>query len=87
MRAYGPEMRAVYPLEIDILQAEGMGSGASFWSPIPMLEGRFRREKKWPLDPLFFLKDGFLKISLQKMASSGHFFSAVNRLLHDGLWP
>ena len=53
MGVYRPEMRAVYPLEIDTLQAEGMGLGASFWSPIPMLEGRFRREKKWPLDPLF----------------------------------
>ena len=87
MRAYGPEMRAVYPLEIDILQAEGMGSGAGFWSPIPMLDGRFRRKKKLPLDPLVFYKDGLLEISLKKMASSGHFVSAVNRQLHEGLWP
>ena len=59
MGVYRPEMRTVYPLEIDTLQAEGMGLGVSFWSPIAMLGGRFRREKKWPLEPLFFEKMDF----------------------------
>ena len=59
MGVYRPEMRAVYPLEIDTLQAEGMGLGVNFWSPIPMLGCRFRREKKWPLEQHFFEKMDF----------------------------
>ena len=79
MRVYGPEMRAVYPLEIDILQAEGMGPGASFWSPIPMLEGRFGREKKWPARATF-LKQMYKNPSFQqKIASSGHYSAQLHR--------
>ena len=54
MGVYRPEMRAVYPLEIDTLQAECMGLGVSFWSPIPMLGGRFRRAKKMAARATFF---------------------------------